>query len=79
MLLLPPGMRLPGWRTSIRLPFDHCPRVASNEYSVDPVAIGRRVDVHADLDTVRSGGVMVSSGPISGIGDGIKRSVTRSF
>lgn len=52
MLTLPPGMPLPGWRTSIRLPRDHYVRVASNDYSVDPVAIGRRVDVHADLDAV---------------------------
>ena len=52
MLTLPPGMPLPGLRTSIRLPRDHYARVASNDYSVDPVAIGRRVDVHADLNTV---------------------------
>ena len=52
MLTLPPGMPLPGWRTSIRLPRDHYVRVASNDYSVDPVAIGRRVDLHADLNTV---------------------------
>ena len=41
-----------GWRASTRLPRDHYVRIASNDYSVDPVAIGRRIDVHADLATV---------------------------
>ncbi|MGH2393561.1 MAG: Mu transposase domain-containing protein, partial [Candidatus Limnocylindria bacterium] len=31
---------------------DYYVRVLSNDYSVDPVAIGRMVDVHADLHSV---------------------------
>lgn len=52
MLPLPPVMPQLGWHTSTRLPRDHYVRIGSNDYSVDPVAIGRRVDVHADLMTV---------------------------
>jgi hypothetical protein len=36
----------------IRLPRDHYVRVGSNDYSVDPIAIGRRVQVSADLQDV---------------------------
>jgi transposase len=42
-----------GWHTQVRLPRDYYVRVASNDYSVHPSVIGRRVDVHADLDRVR--------------------------
>jgi transposase len=52
MLTLPPVMPRLGWQSSTRLPRDHYVRVASNDYSVDPVAIGRRVEIHADLTTV---------------------------
>ena len=52
MLPLPPVMPQLGWHASTRLPRDHYVRIGSNDYSVDPVAIGRRVDVHADLTTV---------------------------
>lgn len=52
MLPLPPVMPQLGWHTSTRLPRDHYVRIGSNDYSVDPVAIGRRVEVHADLTTV---------------------------
>lgn len=52
MIPLPPVMPLLGWHASTRLPRDHYVRIGSNDYSVDPVAIGRRIDVHADLTTV---------------------------
>ena len=41
-----------GWVSSIRLPRDHYVRVGSNDYSVDPIAIGRRVQVSPDLHNV---------------------------
>jgi hypothetical protein len=33
-------------------PRDHYVRLGGNDYSVHPAAVGRRVEVHADLDTV---------------------------
>ena len=53
MLSLPSVPPVSGWRTSLRLPRDHYVRVDANDYSVHPVAVGRRVEVVADLDTVR--------------------------
>ena len=53
MLPLPPVPPATGWRTSTRLPRDHYVRLDSNDYSVHPSAIGRRVEVIADLDRVR--------------------------
>jgi transposase len=52
MLVLPPVAPVTGWRHSIRLPRDHYVRLDSNDYSVHPSAIGRRVQIHADLDEV---------------------------
>jgi len=52
MLTLPPVAPVVGWRASLRLPRDHYVRVASNDYSVAPSAVGRRVEVAADLETV---------------------------
>ncbi|MDP9694958.1 UNVERIFIED_ORG: hypothetical protein J2X79_002526 [Arthrobacter globiformis] len=40
------------FRSSVRLPRDYYVRVFSNDYSVDPGAIGRIVDIVADLETV---------------------------
>jgi transposase len=53
MLTLPPVAPVVGWRASLRLPRDHYVRVDSKDYSVDPVAVGRAVEVTADLDRVR--------------------------
>jgi transposase len=53
MLALPPVPPTTGWRQLLRLPRDHYVRLDGNDYSVDPVAIGRRVVVSADLDRVR--------------------------
>lgn len=52
MLTLPPVAPLTGWSTTTRLPRDHYIRLASNDYSVHPTAIGRRVHIRADLTTV---------------------------
>jgi hypothetical protein len=53
MLSLPPVPPVLGWRASLRLPRDHYVRVDANDYSVHPAAVGRRVEVIADLATVR--------------------------
>jgi transposase len=53
MLTLPPVPPATGWEISLRLPRDHYVRLGSNDYSVHPSAIGRRVLVRADLDRVR--------------------------
>ncbi len=52
MLVLPPVSPSLGWRESVRLPRDYYVRLDSNDYSVHPSVIGRRVEVAADLDTV---------------------------
>jgi transposase len=53
MLPLPPVAPVTGWRSSLRLPRDHYVRLDGNDYSVHPTAVGRRVEVAADLDRVR--------------------------
>jgi hypothetical protein len=53
MLSLPPVAPATGWRSSLRLPRDHYIRLDSNDYSVHPSVIGRRVEVIADLHRVR--------------------------
>lgn len=53
MLPLPPAVLHVGWRHQIRLGRDYYIRLDTNDYSVDPAAIGRMVDVSADLDHVR--------------------------
>jgi transposase len=53
MLGLPPAAPTIGWRADVRLPRDYYVRLDSNDYSVDPAVIGRRVAISADLDTVR--------------------------
>ena len=52
MLPLPPVLPDVDWRKQLRLPADHWVRVDTNDYSVHPRAIGRRVDVRVDADTV---------------------------
>lgn len=52
MLELPPVAPVLGWRTTTRLPRDHYVRLDSNDYSVHPSVIGRKVEVTADLDQV---------------------------
>jgi transposase len=54
MLPLPPVAPASGWRASLRLPRDYYVRLDSNDYSVDPAVIGRRIEVIADLERVRA-------------------------
>ena len=53
MLPLPPIPLQLGWRERVRLGRDYYVRLDSSDYSVDPTAIGRIVDITADLDRVR--------------------------
>jgi transposase len=53
MLPLPPIPLHLAWRNRIRLGRDYYVRLDTNDYSVDPTAIGRLVDVTADLERVR--------------------------
>jgi len=52
MLALPPVAPATGWRFSARLARDHYIRLDSNDYSVHPAVIGRRIEVIAGLDRV---------------------------
>jgi transposase len=54
-----------GWRNSLVLPRDYYVRVDSCDYSVHPGAVGQRVEVAADLHTVRvrRAGVLVAEHP----------------
>ena len=54
MLALPPVAPATGWCSSLRLPRDHYVRLDSNDYSVHPGAVGRRVLVRADLQRVQA-------------------------
>lgn len=65
MLPLPPAVLHLGWRNHVRLGRDYYVRIDTSDYSVDPRAIGARVDVAADLDTVRvrHGGRLVADHP----------------
>jgi transposase len=50
---LPPVAPVTGWQRAARLPRDHYVRLDSNDYSVDPAVIGRRIEITADLGRVR--------------------------
>ena len=52
MLALPPVAPAHGFAARVRLPRDYYVRVFGNDYSVHPCAIGRMVEVVADLDVV---------------------------
>ena len=52
MLALPPVAPVVGLAASTRLPRDHYVRIDSNDYSVHPSVVGRRVEVVADLTRV---------------------------
>jgi transposase len=54
MLALPPVPPATGWRASARLARDHYIRLDSNDYSVHPAVIGRRIEITAGLDRVRA-------------------------
>jgi transposase len=53
MLALPPVPPVTGWESIGRLARDHYVRLDSNDYSVHPSAVGRRIVIRADLDRVR--------------------------
>lgn len=53
MLLLPPVAPATGWRTHARLSRDHYVWLDTNDYSVHPAVVGRRIEVVADLARVR--------------------------
>jgi hypothetical protein len=53
MLPLPPVEPSTGWSFRVRLPRDHYVRIDANDYSVHPGAVGRIVQVSADLQRVR--------------------------
>jgi transposase len=54
MAALPPiNATMLGWRHTVRLGRDHYVRLDSCDYSVHPGAVGHRVEVAADLHTVR--------------------------
>ncbi|MFE1785469.1 IS21 family transposase [Streptomyces sp. NPDC059506] len=52
MLPLPPVSPPSWWKMSLRLPRDHYVRLDTCDYSVHPLAVGRRIEVSADLDQV---------------------------
>lgn len=52
MIRLPPVVPSLGWHRELRLGRDHYVRLGSNDYSVHPAAIGRKVQVRADLERV---------------------------
>jgi transposase len=60
---LPPVPPVTGWRQSARLSRDYYIRLDSNDYSVHPAVIGRRIEITADLQlvTVRCEGRVVAS------------------
>lgn len=54
MLTLPPVPPFTGWRAGVRLARDHYIRLDSNDYSVHPSVIGRRIEIYADLARVQA-------------------------
>jgi len=52
MMSFPPVLPDPSWRFSTRLARDHYVRVDTNDYSVNPRYVGRRVEVRVTLDEV---------------------------
>lgn len=62
MMAFPPVAPDPALRFAVRLPRDHWVRVGTCDYSVHPRAVGRRVEVRADLEEVvaRMGTVVVA-------------------
>lgn len=54
MVPLPPVPPVVGWRDSTRLARDHYVRIDSNDYSVHPAVVGRRIEIRVDLDRVQA-------------------------
>ena len=72
MLTLPPVAPTVGWRATTRLARDHYIRLDSNDYSVHPQVIGRRIEIAADLDGSGCSATADRSRTISGYGRGIR-------
>ena len=53
MITLPPVPPVTGWHKTARLPRDYYVRLDGNDYSADPLVIGRRIEITADLARVR--------------------------
>ncbi len=54
MLALPPVAPATGWRASTRLARDYYVRIDSNDYSIHPTVIGRRIELIVNLDRVKA-------------------------
>ena len=54
MLALPPVAPATGRRASARLARDHYVRIDSNDYSIHPAVIGRRIELVVNLDRVKA-------------------------
>jgi transposase len=54
MLALPPVAPVTGWRASTRLARDYYVRIDSNDYSVHPAVIGRRIELIVNLERVKA-------------------------
>jgi len=54
MLPLPPVAPATGWRAGTRLARDHYVRIDSNDYSIHPAVIGRRIELVVDVHRVRA-------------------------
>jgi transposase len=52
MMPFPPVRPDPSWRFTVRLPRDHYVRVDTNDYSVNPRYVGRRIQVRVTLEEV---------------------------
>jgi transposase len=52
MMAFPPVLPDPSWRFTTRLPRDHYVRVDTNDYSVNPRYVGRRVEARVTLDEI---------------------------
>ena len=52
MMSFPPVLPDVSWRFATRLPRDHYVRVDTNDYSVNPRFVGRRIEVRVTLDEV---------------------------
>ena len=62
MLGLPPVAPVTGWRASTRLARDHYVRIDSNDYSIHPAVIGRRIELVVDPGHIKAlcGGRLVA-------------------
>jgi transposase len=54
MLPLPPVAPATGWRACTRLARDHYVRIDSNDYSIHPAVLGRRIELVVDLQRVKA-------------------------